>query len=190
MTHETLSRHPLSRRRVLDLGLCAAASVAAPAIAHATDARTMGPQPGDALVAVGDTGHVALRPRDFRRGAPPVLTWPMDLKTGTLRDGAVANQVLLLRLLGDRDEAHGGALVAFTAVCTHAGCIVSSWKATDRLLLCPCHGSEYDPARNAEVVAGPAPKPLPSLPLEVVDGLVLVAGPFSGRLGGTTGRTD
>jgi rieske iron-sulfur protein len=114
----------------------------------------------------------------------------MDRRTGLVRNAAKFNQVLLLRLAGDRDEAHGGELVAFSAVCTHAGCIVSAWRAADRVLLCPCHGSEYDPARAAAVVAGPAPQPLPSLPLAVVGGLVAVAGAFSAPPGGHTARTD
>jgi rieske iron-sulfur protein len=180
----------ISRRRVLDIGLGAASTAMMPVTGRAADGRVIGPQLGDALVLVGVATHTPLQPRDLRHGAPPVITWPMDPKTGLVRDGAKFNQVLLLRLAGDRDEAHGGALVAFSAVCTHAGCIVSAWRAANRLLLCPCHGSEYDPARAAAVVAGPAPMPLPNLPLGVVDGLVAVAGPFSAAPGGHTGRTD
>jgi rieske iron-sulfur protein len=185
-----MAKMDFSRRQVLDLSLCAATAVAVPATLHAADGRLIGPQPGDALVAVEDLSHMPLRPGNLRRGAPPVLAWPMDSKTRLVRDGAKFNQILLLRLLGDRDESHGGSLVAFSAVCTHAGCIVSAWLAVDRLLLCPCHGSQYDPARDAAAVAGPAPLPLPSLPIEVADGLIVVAGPFSASPGGHTGRTD
>jgi Rieske Fe-S protein len=178
------------RRRFLAFGMAAATSGMIPAAAVAAAAVTAGPQPGDALVAVGDDAHRPLTPGAVRRGAPPVLTWPMDPRTGLVRTGATFNQVLLLRLAGDRDEAHGGQLVAFSAVCTHAGCIVSAWRAENGLLLCPCHGSEYDPARAAAVVAGPAPLPLPTLPLAVVNGLITVSGPFSAPPGGHTGRTD
>ena len=180
----------VSRRRVLDLGLGAAATAMIPDGADAAAGSTASPQPGDALVAVGDIAHRPLTPGAVRRGAPPRLAWPMDPQTGVVRNGAKFNQVLLLRLAGDRDEAHGGPLVAFSAICTHAGCIVSAWRAADRMLLCPCHGSQYDPARGAAVVAGPAPLPLPSLPLAVVDGRVTVAGVFSAPPGGHTGRTD
>jgi rieske iron-sulfur protein len=179
----------ISRRRVLDLGVGAAATAMMPA-AEAASGLPAGPQPGDVLVAVGDTARTPLTPGAVRRGAAPMLTWPMDRRTGLVRNAAKFNQVLLLRLAGDRDEAHGGQLVAFSAVCTHAGCIVSAWRAADRVLLCPCHGSEYDPARAAAVVAGPAPLPLPSLPLAVVGGLVAVAGAFSAPPGGHTARTD
>jgi hypothetical protein len=185
-----MAKMVVSRRGLLDVGLGAATAVMIPAAGEAADGRSLGPQLGDALVAVGDAAHSPLRPGAVRRGAPPVLTWPMDPKTGLVRNGAVFNQLLLLRLEGDRDEAHGGRLVAFSAICTHAGCVVSSWLAANRRFLCPCHGSEYDPARAAAVVAGPAPLPLPRLPVAVADGLIVVAGPFSAAPGGHTARTD
>jgi rieske iron-sulfur protein len=176
----------LSRRGVL----ATAASVSMPIWGASRSARSLGPQPGDALVAVADPGHSALRPEAIQEGAAPVLAWPMDRQTGLVRDGAFFNQVLLLRLPAGTDAVPAGALVAFSAICQHAGCIVSGWIAQRHVLHCPCHGSEYDPARNGAVVAGPAPLPLPRLPVQIVDDVVTVAGPFSARPGGHTGRTD
>ena len=56
-----------------------------------------------------------------------------------------------------------GTVVAFSAICTHMGCTVAPQGAT---LVCPCHGSHYD-AFTGKVLSGPAPKPLPSVPVKV-----------------------
>jgi Rieske Fe-S protein len=48
-----------------------------------------------------------------------------------------------------------------------------------------CHGSVFDPKNGAEVIGGPAPRPLPSLGLKAADGVVTVAAAFSSRVGGT-----
>jgi Rieske Fe-S protein len=52
-----------------------------------------------------------------------------------------------------------GDFKAFSAVCTHMGCIVS--KIANGTIDCPCHGSQYS-IKNGAVVAGPAPAPLPA----------------------------
>ena len=65
-----------------------------------------------------------------------------------------------------------GDFVAYSAVCTHQGCTVAF---NNGQLACPCHGSVFDPAHGAAVVAGPAPRPLPEIPVEVRGGEVFRA---------------
>jgi Rieske Fe-S protein len=56
--------------------------------------------------------------------------------------------------------------VAYDAVCTHTGCTVQ-YDPSYKLLVCPCHGGAFDPAQNAQVVAGPPPVPLTPLPIHI-----------------------
>jgi len=74
-------------------------------------------------------------------------------------------------------------LVAYSAVCTHTGCTVEGWDAEKKYMICPCHGSKYDAANGANVLTGPAPKPLAMLPLRIEAGKIVVAGKFSRKVG-------
>ncbi len=67
-----------------------------------------------------------------------------------------------------------GELVAYSAVCTHQGCIVS-YQQQSQKLACPCHGGVFDPADGGAVVSGPPPTPLPKVAFEVRDGKVFLA---------------
>ena len=55
---------------------------------------------------------------------------------------------------------------AYSAVCTHQGCIVS-YSTSSHLIECPCHGAAYDPNKGAAVVAGPAPAPLAKIKVAI-----------------------
>jgi len=59
--------------------------------------------------------------------------------------------------------------VAFSKICTHAGCPVSMYVAPVQQLLCPCHQSVFDLADAARPVFGPATRALPQLPITVDD---------------------
>jgi len=58
-----------------------------------------------------------------------------------------------------------GGFVAYSAICTHAGCQVQ-FNPYAGEITCPCHGAVYNPYNNAQVVAGPAPFPLQKVPIQ------------------------
>jgi len=58
-----------------------------------------------------------------------------------------------------------GKFVAYSAICTHAGCQVQ-FDPSLKDIVCPCHGAVYDPYHNAQVVGGPAPYPLQNVPIQ------------------------
>ena len=151
------------------------------------DPASLRPMEGDALVKAGDTSAKPLGPHDIQPGGEPVMAWAMAAN-GTVRSGSRLNQVLVMRLdpekLAPETRSRAGAgVVAYTAICTHMGCEVDDWLEAEQRLYCPCHGSKFDPADGAKVVEGEAPRPLPSLPLKVVEGRLIVAGPFTARVG-------
>jgi len=97
--------------------------------------------------------------------------------------GAADAQTLLihvrqgsLKLPPDRLAAvPEGTHVAYSKICTHAGCPVGLYRAESQSLICPCHQSQFDVADGAKPFFGPAARPLPQLPLGVDDQGVLVA---------------
>ena len=67
-------------------------------------------------------------------------------------------------------QPSAGQVVAFSAVCTHAGCTVAPQGAE---FDCPCHGSRFD-AATGDVLNGPATDPLPKLKAAVSGDAVTV----------------
>jgi Rieske Fe-S protein len=61
-------------------------------------------------------------------------------------------------------QPQAGSFHAFTAICTHQGCIVNNVAAGT--IDCPCHGSKYS-AVNGSVVNGPAILPLAAVSIKV-----------------------
>ena len=69
-------------------------------------------------------------------------------------------------------QPKAGTFKAFSAICTHQGCTVSSVE--NGTINCPCHGSEFA-ITDGSVVAGPAPKPLPAQAIKVSGGSITAA---------------
>ena len=105
-------------------------------------------------------------------------------------------QVVLLRLppeLLTARTVERGAIegwVAYSKICTHAGCSVGLFGVdnrepdTLRQLVCPCHQSIFDPVDSARPVGGPATRSLPQLGLAVDENGFLVArAPFDRIVG-------
>ena len=182
------SEIPICRRAALlgTVGLCCAPPAWAEIAPEATRAR---PQPGDLLVRTDDDGRRPLAVADVPLGETPVMAWPLDPNGETLRSGSRLNKVLLLRLDPEaldpqtRNFAAEG-VVAYSAICPHTGCEVSTWQPEPQVLECPCHFSHYDPKAGAKVLSGPSPRRLAALPLNTAEaGRLVVAQSFVGRVG-------
>ena len=114
-------------------------------------------------------------------------------------DGAIGvddSQVVLLRvapdLLTPRTVAVGtvDGWVAYSKICTHAGCSVGLFGVDSRppdvlrQLVCPCHQSVFDPVDAAKPVGGPATRSLPQLPIGVDgDGYLIALSDFDRPVG-------
>lgn len=59
-----------------------------------------------------------------------------------------------------------GTIVAYDAVCTHAGCTVEYDRGSG-YLICPCHGATFDPGKQAQAIAGPTDQPLATIPIHI-----------------------
>jgi Rieske Fe-S protein len=69
-------------------------------------------------------------------------------------------------------QPSAGDFKAFSAVCTHQGCIVN--QIAQGNIVCPCHGSQFS-IKNGSVVAGPAPSPLPARTITVAGNKITLA---------------
>jgi ubiquinol-cytochrome c reductase iron-sulfur subunit len=97
----------------------------------------------------------------------------------------------VLRLPGARRNWAPDGILAFSKICTHAGCAIALYRKptfppleAPPGLVCPCHYSTFDVATGGKVVFGPAGRALPQLPLEIDSaGMLRAAGNFSGPVG-------
>lgn len=66
----------------------------------------------------------------------------------------------------------GEKFVAFSATCTHLGCIVK-WLGNEKKFFCPCHAGKFD--ATGKVLAGPPPEPLHPVDIEIINDTITFA---------------
>jgi len=89
-------------------------------------------------------------------------------------NGQAVDQTVLIRLsnsdfttMKGRETWGPQGYVAYSKLCTHLGCPVGLYEQELELLVCPCHQSMFNVLNGAMPTFGPAPRPLPQLPLMV-----------------------
>ncbi|HEY3676403.1 MAG TPA: Rieske (2Fe-2S) protein [Candidatus Tumulicola sp.] len=146
--------------------------------------RSLGPAPGRTLFKT----RWGAGSRLVRDDGRPILATDLNVDSAVtvFPEGAVgdsASQAMLVRLpegVGDAVQGY----VAYSKLCTHAGCPVALYRAATRQLLCPCHQSLFDAVDGGRVVAGPADHALPQLPLAVDQrGFLRATGDFPSPVG-------
>jgi ubiquinol-cytochrome c reductase iron-sulfur subunit len=136
--------------------------------------------PGDRLVS---TDGQFIRPEDIATGGVSTV-WP------TRAIGNEFASAVVLRLSSEPlpptnpEWVVDGSLVAYSKVCTHAGCPVGLYRERDNVLFCPCHQSTFDAQRGATPTFGPTARALPQLPLGVDDeGYLIAVADFQEQVG-------
>jgi rieske iron-sulfur protein len=188
------ARQPLNRRAAFKIafGVVLGLDFGDVAAAQGVDPRNARPQDGDRLVfADGERQGEIIMPQDLPLGGPHARAFPLEPHSKIVRDGSRLNTVMLIRFdpdqLGEQSRSRAAnGIVAYSAICTHQGCEASAWDAEAKTVWCPCHDSKFDLRENGRVVSGPAPRRLAALPLRWMDGVLTVAGGFTGPVGPKT----
>lgn len=173
---------PQVTRRTLLVRLLGAAGVALGG-GIAVPALSLGPRPGQSLFETAWTPGVRLVDGD---GRPVLASAISEEQVLTVfpegHAGSADSQTLVvkvdpakLELPAGREDWTPDGVVAYSKICTHAGCPVGLYRAQSHELLCPCHQSTFDVLTGAEPTFGPAARPLPQLPLAVDEEGYLIA---------------
>jgi len=184
------SEEEIGRRRVL-VRLFGAA-LGALGLAALFPLRSLGPRPGSGLktspFSAGD--HLVNEQGERVQPGDVATDGFITVFPEHKVDDADASTLLIHLRAGQNHPRPGredwavDQLVAYSKVCTHAGCPVGLYQAERGLLLCPCHQSTFEVADGCRPVFGPATRSLPQLPLETdVSGYLIAGGPFSGPVG-------
>ncbi len=176
-------------RRTLMVKMFAVA-VGALGLAALFPIRSLGTRPGSSLRVTDWTRGT----RVVTRNGQPVHLDEVDINTILTvfpedHPESADAQTILLRLPSDvRAPGPRGwtveGVVAFSKICTHAGCPVGLYQAATQELFCPCHQSTFSVPQGAKPTFGPATRRLPQLPIGVDDeGFVVAMGDFTEPVG-------
>jgi len=149
----------LDRRAVL-VGACGTCAVVVTGCAAYGPAQPA-PAPAPAPAQPGGAG-----------GAGGASAGAAGAKLAATADVPVGGGVILTDAQLVITQPKAGTFKAFSAICTHQGCTVSTVE--NGTINCPCHGSEFA-ITDGSVVAGPAPKPLPAQSIKVSGGSITAA---------------
>lgn len=141
--------------------------------------RSLGPLPGNLLDTTDWRRHTLLvdingRPihRDALEPGGMVTVYPQHYQTTD--EGQAVDQTVLIRVQDTalvtekgRETWAPDGYVAYSKMCTHLGCPVGLYEQELELLVCPCHQSMFNVRDGAVPQFGPAPRPLPQLPLYI-----------------------
>jgi ubiquinol-cytochrome c reductase iron-sulfur subunit len=132
---------------------------------------------GDRLI----TSDGAPVPNDALQPGSTAVVFP-DGQAGSVHAQTVLVRVdpQKLQLPPDRSSWAPMGYVAYSRVCTHAGCPVAQFQRESNLLLCPCHQSTFSVLEGGRPTGGPAARALAQLPLYAgQDGFLHAGGDFS-----------
>jgi ubiquinol-cytochrome c reductase iron-sulfur subunit len=163
----------VTRRRFLTGSLLAALGAIGAALVFPI--RSLGPSPGNSLDRTPWRRGARLVTQDgaaIRAGDVPLDSLLTVFPEGAA--GSADGQTVLVRVRPEllhppreRADWSPDGFIAYSKVCTHAGCPVGLYQASTHQLLCPCHQSAFDVLNGAEPVVGPAARALPQLPIEI-----------------------
>jgi ubiquinol-cytochrome c reductase iron-sulfur subunit len=190
---EDLGREELPRRRFLVRMLIVAGGALGAALLFPI--RSLGPSPGRTLLRT--SWRRGLRVVTAEGDPVSAAAVPVGGILTVFPDGradAADSQAILIRVdpaaLSPAPGRGGWAPdgnVAYSKICTHAGCPVGLYEDRTGHLFCPCHQSVFDALDAARPLAGPATRALPQLPLEVdEEGYLMAGGDFSEPVGPAT----
>lgn len=152
--------------------------------------RSLGEAPGDSLVRTQFRAGIRLVTNDGRPIAADELGSGSFLTVFPEGDTHTGDSVaVLIRMDPDRIPDDDGVdatdgFVAYSKICTHAGCPVGLYESETNELFCPCHQSTFDAARGAIPTFGPTARALPQLPMGVDDeGFLVALGDFTEQVG-------